>query len=119
MPGKKDIHKYGEGTQFGKGQDPTKGGAPEGKRISTILKEILSKEASEIGIENLPTGMDGNKAIAIELLSVAFDKKHKDKLSAIKEILDRVDGKVSQPVENTIKGDVPIDSWLSNNDKRS
>lgn len=103
-------------TQFPK-NDPTKGGAPKGKRISTILKEILSKEASEIGIENLPPGMDGNKAIAIELLSVAFDKKHKDKLSAIKEILDRVDGKVSQPVENTIKGDVPIDSWLSSNDK--
>lgn len=105
-------------TQF-PNNDPTKGGAPKGKRISTILKEILSKETSEIGIENLPEGIDGNKAIAIELISIAFDKKHKDKLSAIKEILDRVDGKVSQPVENTIKGDIPIETWLTKNDRSS
>ena len=78
-----------KGIKFGEGQDPTKGGAPKGKRVTTILKEILGKDSTEIGIDNLPEGMDGNKALALELLTIAFSKKSRDndKLSAIKEIL--------------------------------
>lgn len=106
------------GVKFGEGQDPTKGGAPKGKRITTILKEILNQDISKIGLKDvdLPNGVDGNKAIAIELLTIAFSKDHKDKLSAIKEILDRNEGKVTQPIENTIKGSTKIDEWLNAND---
>ena len=103
-----------KGIKFGEGQDPTKGGAPKGKRVTTILKEILGKDSTEIGIDNLPEGMDGNKALALELLTIAFSKKSRDndKLSAIKEILDRLEGKPTQSVEQTIKGSVPIEAWL-------
>lgn len=100
MPNPENLN---NGVKFGEGQDPTKGGAPKGKRITTILKELLGKEASTIGIKGLPEGMDGNKALAIELLTIAFNKDHKDKLSAIKEILDRNDGKVTQPLDLEVK----------------
>lgn len=97
-----NLLEAGKGTQFPI-NDPKQGGAPKGKRVSTILKELLSKEASKIGIDNLPDGIDGNKAIALELLSIAFDKKAKDKLSAIKEVLDRIEGKSIQKVETKIE----------------
>ena len=91
------------GIKFGEGQDPTKGGAPKGKRITTIIKELLEKDASDMGVKGLPEGIDGNKALSIELLTIAFSKDSKDKLSAIKEILDRMDGKVSQPLDVDVK----------------
>lgn len=93
----------GKDTRFGTGQDPTKGGAPKGKRISTILKELLEKNTSEIGLKGLPDDMDGNKAIALELLTIAFSKDSKDKLSAIKEVLDRLEGKAVQKIDADVK----------------
>lgn len=107
----KNLLRGNPDTQFPK-NDPTKGGAPKGKRITTILKELLSKETSEIGINDLPQGIDGNKALALELLKIAFDKNSKDKLSAIKEILDRMEGKPTQVIDQTVKGSVDIESWL-------
>lgn len=113
-----NLLKGNPATQF-PNNDPTKGGAPKGKRITTILKELLGKDSTEIGIDNLPEGMDGNKALALELLTIAFSKKSKDndKLSAIKEILDRMEGKPTQSVEQVVKGSVGIESWLNDNSK--
>ncbi len=84
--------------KFGQGQPTNKGGAPKGKRVTTIIKELL-----ETDIKNFNPkleGMDTNKALAIELITMAFhrDNSAKDKLSAIKEILDRIEGKAVQDV---------------------
>ena len=104
MPKGDNLKGVREATQFPH-NDPTNGGHPKGKRITTILKEILSQDISSLNIKGLdiPEGIDGNKAIALELMAIAFDKKHKDKLSAIKEILDRMDGKVTQPLDLEVK----------------
>lgn len=106
MGGNPNITKHG--VKFGEGQDPTKGGAPKGKRVSTILRELLSKNAKDIGIdkikESLPEGTDGNTALALELLTLAFGGGS-DKLSSIKEVLDRIEGKAVQ----TVLTDTPPD----------
>jgi len=88
--------------KFGKGQDPTKGGHPKGKRVSTIIKELLDTDISNFS-DSLE-GMETNKALAVELIAMAFHKDNtaKDKLSAIKEILDRIEGKPKQELETTI-----------------
>ena len=74
-------------------------GAPEGKRITTILKHILDNDMAKVR-EDLK-GKNGNEVTAIELLKIALsrDAKDSDKLSALKEIMDRVDGKPTQPVD--------------------
>ncbi|RIV50899.1 hypothetical protein D2V93_08490 [Flagellimonas taeanensis] len=99
MAGREDIHLDGKRTQFGKGQDPTKGGAPKGKRTTTILKDILNKKASDIGIEGLPDDIDGNMAIAMELLRIAFGKDSNNKLAAIKEIINRIEGRPLKSIQ--------------------
>lgn len=99
-----DDKNIGKETRF-PNNDPTKGGAPKGKRLSTIIKELLDTDISNFS-ETLQ-GMDANKALAIELITMAFHKENtvKDKLSAIKEILDRIDGKPNQSTDITSNGD--------------
>lgn len=92
------LNNLKNGVKFGFGQDPTKGGHPKGKRVSTIIKELLN---SDISVFNKKLkGMDANRALAIELITMAFHKENspKEKLSAIKEILDRIEGKPKQDI---------------------
>jgi hypothetical protein len=86
-------------------------GAPKGKRVSTIIKEILERgDLSKIR-EDLKDIDDGKKALAIELLTIAFSNsdeiKTSDKLNAIKEVLDRTDGKATQTVETNVTVKAP------------
>ena len=87
-----------KGIKFGQGQDPTKGGNVKGKRVSTILKELLGKSAKEFSKNKHFENLDGNTALAMEMVLMAFSKddSSRDKLSAIKEILDRIEGKSIQ-----------------------
>jgi len=84
--------------KFGQGQDNTKGGAPKGKRVSTIIKDLLGGNAKAFSKNKDYKELDGNTAMAVELITMAFDKDNtsKDKLSAIKEIMDRIEGKSIQ-----------------------
>ena len=54
---------------------------------------------------------DGKKALAIELLAIAFSNteniKTSDKLNAIKEVLDRTEGKATQRVETSVTVKAP------------
>jgi len=99
------------GVKFGEGQSRKGGGRKKGKTLNTILKEILSKDFSELS-SDFPEGMEGNYAVALELIGIAFSDNHKDKLGAIKEILNRVDGRVTQTVETSVKGSIPLERWL-------
>ena len=84
-----------EGVKFGQGQDPTKGGHPKGKRISTIIKELLEKSITTYKPDAEDKKLSANEGLAVELITMAFGKD-KDKLNAIKEILDRIEGKAIQ-----------------------
>jgi len=57
-------------------------------------------------------GLDVNTALAIELISMAFHKESKpaDKLNAIKEILDRIEGKPKQSIGFEINEIKPIET---------
>ena len=87
-----------------------KSGAPKGKRVSTILKELLEKDLSALGVVDAPEGMDGNKALALQLLTIAFhkDSNQRDKISAITQILDRIEGKATQQIEVKEVKDQPL-----------
>ena len=108
------------GVKFGEGQDSKKGGAPKGKRVSTIIKELLQTDIKNFN--SSLEGMDANKAIAIELRTMAFHKDNsaKDKLSAIKEILDRIEGRSKQDVTVTTNEIKPLKfKIIGKNDKPS
>ena len=79
------------------------GGAPKGKRVSTILKNLLDGNLDDIIDNPMLKGKEGNEALAVQLLSLAFhkDSGSNEKLSAIKEILDRIEGKPKQEIEQT------------------
>ena len=85
-------------TQFGNGQPTNKGGTKKGKRISTILKELLQGDAKRFSKNEDYNKLNTNTAIAIELIAMVFhkDSHPKDRLNAIREILDRVEGKPKQ-----------------------
>ena len=76
-------------------------GAPTGKRASTIIKELLEGDAVSFTDNKDYKELDGNTALAVELITMAFSKDNKpnEKLNAIKEILDRIEGKPQQNVD--------------------
>jgi len=78
------------------------GGAPKGKRVSTVLKELLETDISLFS--DKLQGMDTRQALATELFAIVFhkDAEVKDKMSAIKEILDRTEGKAMQEVKTEV-----------------
>ncbi len=86
-------------------------GAPKGKRVSTIIKEILERGDLSLIREDLKDFDDGKTALAVELLIIAFSNsdeiKTSDKLTAIKEVLDRTDGKATQTVETNVTVKAP------------
>ncbi len=90
---------------FKKGKDPRRNlkGKPKGKAITTILKELMDKSTAK-SIMDLPfikklntkKTLSNGEALALRLMTsalVAGDVK------AMKEILDRLEGKSKQSVE--------------------
>ena len=83
-------------TQFSKDNQPEGRGRPKGSRnVATVLKELLALQDKELGGVG-----DFGSPLAKMLLKIAFDKESSngDKLKAIKEILDRVEGKAEQNI---------------------
>ena len=83
-------------TQFSSENQPEKQGRTKGSRnVATVLKELLSTQDKQLGGEG-----DFGSPLAKMLLKIAFDKNssNNDKLKAIKEIIDRVEGKSEQNI---------------------
>ena len=88
-------------TQFSKTNQPEGRGRPKGSRnVATVLKELLSAQDKQIGGDG-----DFGSPLAKMLLKIAFDKdsSNNDKLKAIREILDRVEGNAEQVISINTK----------------
>ena len=97
------------GVRFGEGQDPTKGGRPvsiknqlkdllesEGNLTITANQVVQIKDSGDIVIK-VPTQMQ----MAMKLSSWAMSKKGNDSLKALQMIMEQIDGKPTQPIEQT------------------
>ncbi len=102
--GNPDIVKAGEATQFGKGQDPTKGGRK--KNIYKVLKETgYSKDDIRTAFAEMPMHTlkdlqaiyknDDSPALARVVAKAMHDAVKSGKISGIKEILEYAIGKPS------------------------
>tara|TARA_Y100001973_G_C5207250_1_gene342511 strand:- start:7410 stop:7781 length:372 start_codon:yes stop_codon:yes gene_type:complete len=94
-------------TQFSSTNQPEKRGRPKGVRnVATVLKELLSTHDQTLGGVG-----DFGSPIAKMLIKIAFsnDSNNNDKLKAIKEILDRIEGLPDQNVN--VSANAP--SWIS------
>ena len=83
-------------TQFTSTNQPAKRGRNKGSRnVSTVLKELLSEQDKTIGGVG-----DFGAPLARMLIKIAFgkDSTDNDKLKAIREILDRIEGKAEQNI---------------------
>ena len=97
---KEDIKEH----EFKKGVSGNPKGRPVGARsIKTVLKELL---------EGIDSDKDWGNPIAKELVKIAFggDSSDNDKLKAIQQMLDRMDGKPQQTIENTTDMRVILDN---------
>ena len=93
-------------TQFSSKNQPEGRGRPKGSRnVATVLRELLSTQDKELGGDG-----DFGSPLAKMLLKIAFDSEssNNDKLKAIKEILDRVEGKSEQVI--TVNNQPP--TWI-------
>lgn len=61
-----------KGHRFGSGQPTNRGGAPAGKRLSTLLREIGEAEIDFTDLDGLPTRMPAKKALAVALMGKAL-----------------------------------------------
>ena len=97
-------------TQFSSTNQPEKRGRPKGVRnVATVLKELLSTQDTNMG------GIgDFGSPLAKMLIKIAFsnDSNNNDKLKAIKEILDRIEGLPEQNVN--VSANAP--SWINEPD---
>ena len=107
-----------EGVKFGDGQSTKLGGRKKGKAVTTIIKELLSKNASQFSKNKDYAKLKGNEALAVELIAIAFNKDNSanEKLSAIKEILDRTEGKAVQT--NIVEDKKPVFNFFDARDKK-
>ena len=99
-----------EATRFSSENQPEKRGRPKGRRnVATVLKELLSTQDKAIG----GVGEFGSP-IAKMLIKIAFsqDSNNNEKLKAIKEILDRIEG---LPDQNLNVSTSPP-SWINDTD---
>ena len=98
-------------TQFSKDNQPEKRGRPKGrKNVATVLKDLLSSQDKTLGGEG-----DFGSPIAKMLIKIAFsqDSNNNEKLRAIKEILDRIEGLPDQNVN--VSASAP--SWINKEDE--
>jgi len=96
-------------TQFSSDNQPEKRGRPKGRRnVATVLKELLATQD-----ENMGGVGDFGSPIAKMLIQIAFHKKsnNNEKLKAIKEILDRIEGLPDQNVTVSAKP-----SWINDDE---
>ena len=96
-------------TQFSSTNQPEKRGRPKGRRnVATVLKELLAAQD-----KNMDGLGDFGAPIAKMLIQIAFSKKsnNNEKLKAIKEILDRIEG---MPEQNVNVSAAPP-SWIDEN----
>jgi hypothetical protein len=97
-------------TQFSSTNQPKKNGRPKGRRnVATVLKELLSTQDENMG------GLgDFGSPIAKMLIKIAFsnDSNNNEKLKAIKEILDRIEGLPDQNLN--VSASPP--SWINDSD---
>jgi len=116
MSGNKAIHKHPKASTKGFKQCPeniNKTGA-NGKSVTKILKDILSGNIVEVQITltdsqgqkkeiktTLQSKYDWNQAIA----GILIEKAIGGDMAAIKEILDRTEGKPQQAIDHTSGGD--------------
>ena len=97
-------------TQFSKDNQPEKRGRPKGRRnVATVLKELLASHDTNMGGVG-----DFGSPIAKMLIQIAFhkDSNNNEKLKAIKEILDRIEGLPDQNVN--VSATPP--SWINEDD---
>jgi hypothetical protein len=102
-----------EATRFSSTNQPKKNGRPKGRRnVATVLKELLSVQDTNMGGEG-----DFGSPIAKMLIQIAFhkDSNNNEKLKAIKEILDRIEGLPDQNVN--VSASPP--SWINDDDETS
>lgn len=92
--------------QFKPGNPGGPGKPPGSKNFSTILEKLLSKETDmELDGEKLTR----KEVICLELMNIALTPgKATDKLGAIKEIIDRIEGKSIQRNREVDKDDNDI-----------
>ena len=92
MPGPGDPPKE---FQFKPGQSGNPDGGSKGPRLTTLLNKLLDEE---IEIEDAETHLK-RKIKKAELVTVALLKQAaKGNVKAIREIMDRIDGKVPQKI---------------------
>lgn len=82
--------------------------------VTRIVKEWLDKPAEErfIDVQDKEKGLSWRQAIALRMLRDAVGGKYG-------ELLDRLEGKVTQPIEAQVKGDVVWKigkGYVNNND---
>ena len=102
-----------EATRFSSTNQPEKNGRPKGRRnVATVLKELLSTQDTNMGGEG-----DCRSPIAKMLIRIAFHKvsNNNEKVKAIKEILDRIEG---LPDQNVNVSAAPP-SWINDDDETS
>jgi hypothetical protein len=96
MP-RKDIAKDGVKTQFSKENPPPGKGRPEGsKNRSTILKKWL---LAELDIVNPITKAKQRGTVEDEVMLALITQARKGEISAIKEVLDTMYGKLTDKVQ--------------------
>jgi hypothetical protein len=111
---RKEMNKFpNKSTQFSTENQPAKQGRPKGRRnVGTVLKELLSTQDKNIG------GLgDFGSPLAKMLITIAFSNEtsNPDKLKAIKEIIDRIEGLPDQNVN--VSASPP--SWINEEDDTS
>tara|TARA_R100000656_G_scaffold68581_1_gene51680 strand:+ start:46 stop:426 length:381 start_codon:yes stop_codon:yes gene_type:complete len=97
-------------TQFSSTNQPKKNGRPKGRRnVATVLKELLATQDTNMGGVG-----DFGSPIAKMLIQIAFhkDSNNNEKLKAIKEILDRIEGLPDQNVN--VSANPP--SWIDSDE---
>lgn len=91
-------------TQFKPGNKMGKG-APKGKRLTTILGELLKEVYTYRDIEGKEIVNEGEKGVALALIQKAL----LGDIKAIEVIFDRLEGKATQPVDLTQNDGIPED----------
>jgi hypothetical protein len=95
--GRKDIAKDGEKTRFSKENQPENRGRPEGaKNRATILTKWLT---AELDIVNPITKDKERGTVEDEVMLALITKARKGDVTAIKEVLDTMYGKLSDKTE--------------------
>jgi hypothetical protein len=106
--GNPKIVELGEHTQFKPGQSGNPGGRPKTKPITEALRELLASVGPVLGEKT------NAQSLADRLLVMALNGD----LSAIRELADRVEGKVNTTFSGPDGGGIPLDLSLDKINER-